>query len=80
MSDEDNGTFVRIGNREIYNKLEAMDDTIKDLAFQVSELTKTRADNTKRIKTLELKFYAILAGLISGWGATAAIVMTRKPG
>jgi len=56
---EENGeqTFVRITNAMIWTKLNEIEDRLDDL--------RDYPQVKKSVRTLELKFYGILAGLIS---------------
>lgn len=46
-----NGDFVRIGNREVYDKLVSIEKKVDKLS-----------DLPNRVRSLELKFYGLLAG------------------
>lgn len=72
--DSDHQDFVRITNREVFERLgtvEAkLDDALRQLSFQGDHLS----EHTKRIRALELRFYGVLAGLIG------AVVVLAKSG
>ena len=55
---------IRISNREIYDALMTVKDDVRDLKNDVKELNDLR----NRIRSLEIKFYGVLAGLIAALG------------
>jgi hypothetical protein len=57
----DDPTFVRITNAMVYAELQATRADLRDLAKAVADYP----DQKKRVRSLELKFYGVLAGLIS---------------
>jgi hypothetical protein len=67
--DETNGTpdFIRITNRDIWNKLNEIEKELRLLA---------QADLPKRVRALELRFYGILAGFIGAIGGFI-VLLTR---
>ena len=55
MTDQSNGNgdvFVRVTNRDIWNKLLEIEETVKFVP-----------EDRKRLRSLELKVYTLLAGL-----------------
>ncbi len=69
---EDGGSsFVRITNREVYDRLGGVEAKLDDALRQLVVSTALGLDQGKRIRALELKFYGVLAGLI---GAIAVLV------
>ena len=79
MSQEENGgTFIRITNREIWDRLEQLSDEVKGLRGDVQTLTEMKTDDRRRIKALEQRVYVGLAGVVSGWGASVAIFMSQR--
>jgi len=69
MAEQTNGngdsTFVRITNQMVYAELQAVRADLRDLAQRVGDYPETK----KRVRSLELKFYGILAGVIAAFGA-----------
>ena len=67
--EEPGSSFVRITNREIYDGLTGVQAEIKDLKLQMMIVMKENVDIKKeygnRIRSLELRFYGVLAGLIA---------------
>lgn len=61
---EDDATFVRITNRQIYDGLNDVKDQVKSMRTDLSNILAENVELRKRVRGLELKFYAILAGLI----------------
>ena len=65
------GDFVRITNREIYDGLRGVERSVEALRTDMSNVLVENVELRKRVRGLELKFYAILAGLI---GAIVVLV------
>lgn len=61
----DNGSFVRISNREIYDGLLQVRDRLAALERRVDSVLGENVELGKRVRRLELRFYGILAGLVS---------------
>lgn len=77
MTTDDNGspTFVRISNQMVYAELQATRADIRDLR---SELDKQGVFGLpKRVRSLELKFYGLLAAVVT---ALTVVVATGVPG
>jgi hypothetical protein len=72
-SDEGDAPFIRITNAMVYSELQATRSDLRDLAKTVSDYPDTK----KRVRSLELKFYGVLAALIAALvtlvGATAGV-------
>lgn len=66
-SEKGNGDFLRITNRDIWNKLNEIEEEVRGFS---------QADLPKRVRALELRFYGILAGLI-GAIAGFSVLLTR---
>jgi hypothetical protein len=64
---EGNGDFLKITNRDIWNKLNEIEEDVRGIS---------QADLPKRVRALELRFYGILAGLI-GAIAGFSVLLTR---
>ena len=64
---EHDETFVRITNAMVYAELQATRADLRDLASRVGDYP----DVKKRVRSLELKFYGVLAGLIAAAGLIA---------
>lgn len=58
---DDSPTFIRISNAMVYAELQATRADIRDLAKSVADYPETK----KRVRSLELKFYGVLAALVS---------------
>lgn len=71
---EENGgrTFVRVTNDMVYAELQATRADLRALASQVADYPETK----KRVRALELKFYGVLAGLVT---AVAVIIAGVHP-
>lgn len=63
--------FVRITNREIYDGLTGVERAVEALRSDMSSVLTENVELRKRVRGLELKFYAILAGLL---GAVVAVI------
>lgn len=66
--------FVTITNREIWRQLEQQGGDIAEIRGDVKVLISGGADREKRIRKLELRYYAILAGLAVGFTGAATII------
>lgn len=60
----ENDGFIRITNREIYDGLQDVKDQVRSMRSDLSMILSENVELRKRVRGLELKFYAILAGLI----------------
>lgn len=76
--EEQDATFIRVTNRDIYIKLEALDRDVSDIKISLAGFHEERLDTRRRVRSLEMKVYVLLAGLISGWGASAAIFVGTR--
>jgi hypothetical protein len=61
----DENDFVRITNREIYDAIISLRDRVAGVENRVDAVLTENVDLRKRIRTLELRSYSILAGLIT---------------
>lgn len=70
---DDNGAFIRITNREIYDGLVDVKQHVAALENRVDvvlrENVEIKKEYGKRIRSLELRFYGVLAGLVAALGA-----------
>ena len=67
--------FIKITNRDIWTKLEVIENDMKDLGGTIRIQVTTGADINKRVRALELRFYGILAGLIGAIGTFVALIL-----
>lgn len=65
MSPE-NGPFHQITTRDVWMKLESLETAVTQAITRMESHTEKVADNTSRIKALEVKVYGIAAGLLAG--------------
>ena len=63
MAEGNGESFVRITNREIYDGLSDLKDQVKGIRADLTMVLSENVELRKRVRGLELKFYAILAGL-----------------
>lgn len=75
MPEEPNGSSVRITNREIYDALQALKTDVADVKREMVSLIDANKSLNARVRSLELRFYGILAGLIAA--ATVAFQIAR---
>lgn len=74
MPDESNGQeFVRITNREVYERLGAVEAKLDSALSTIDKQNATLIDYGKRVRALELRFYGILAGLIGAIAILARV-------
>ncbi len=67
--------FVRIGNRELYDMMVQVRDRVGQLENRVDNVLGENVDLRKRVRSLELKSYGIMAGLLG-----ALLVLLRVGG
>ena len=67
-SDAGSSEFVRITNAMVYTELQATRADLRDLAKSIDDYPEMK----KRVRGLELKFYGVLAGLITASGVIVA--------
>ena len=60
-----NGNGIRITNREVYDLVVELKDDVGDMARMVDQVVRENKDLKKRLVGLEVKVYALLAGLIA---------------
>jgi hypothetical protein len=70
----DDAPFVTITNREIWKQLEEQGEDITEIRGDVKVLLDAGGDREKRIRKLELRYYAILAGLVVGFAGSATVI------
>jgi hypothetical protein len=71
MSDIPNGNGIRVSTRELYDAIRSLENKVADAMRMQDQMLREIADHSKRLRSLELRFYGILAGLV---GAVAVIV------
>jgi len=64
-SEGNNGNGIRITNREVYDLVVELKDDVGDMARMVDQVVRENKDLKKRLVGLEVKVYALLAGLIA---------------
>ena len=69
MTSHEPQDFVRITNREVWEKLGRVETKIDQALTKQEKADEERADHSKRIRSLELRFYGILAGIIATVGS-----------
>ena len=69
MTGEGSQEFVRITNREVYERLGAVEAKLDNALRTLDAQNATIIDQGKRIRALELRFYGVLAGLVGGFMA-----------
>lgn len=69
VSDSGDGSFIRITNREIYDAMRELQNAVRSMENRVDvvlrENTELKKEYGSRIRSLELRFYGVLAGLIA---------------
>lgn len=65
----DDNSFIKITNREIYDTLQHLNETVRSMEGRVDAVLTDNLTLKKeyggRIRSLELRFYGVLAGLIA---------------
>ena len=67
----DEPTFVKITNQMVYAELQSVHAELRELAKAVYDY----GEGKKRVRSLELKFYGVLAGLLTA----VAIIIAGIP-
>lgn len=67
----DEPTFVKITNQMVYAELQSVHAELRELAKAVNDYPEVK----KRVRSLELKFYGVLAGLLTA----VAIIIAGIP-
>lgn len=75
VDEPNNGGGIRISNRELYDMLVQVRDRVASLENRVDMVLSDNFKLGKRVRSLELRFYGVLAGLV-----TAIIVLLRLGG
>lgn len=65
--------FVRITNREVYERLGTVEAKLDNALRQLDALGKADDEKAKRIRALELRFYGVVAGLIGAIAILARV-------
>lgn len=66
QGDGPNGdAFVRVTNREIYDAIISLRDRVAGVENIVENVLQENKDTRKRIRSLELRTYAVLSGCIT---------------
>lgn len=69
--EQDEPTFVKITNQMVYAELQQVHSELRELAKAVNDYPEVK----KRVRSLELKFYGVLAGLLTA----VAIIIAGIP-
>lgn len=79
MATENNDTpaFVRISNREVYDKLSQLERTVQSMDERMNAILNENVSLGKRVRALELKVYAVLAGVGSALSAAGIYIVSR---
>lgn len=64
--------FHVISNRDVWNKLIELESAVKSVASDVKVLTERQTENASKIRALELKVYAVAAGVVTAVGILVA--------
>ncbi len=57
--------FVKITNREIYDGLQSVQRDVTGIRADMSVILKENVELRRRVRSLELKVYTVLAGVVS---------------
>lgn len=55
--------FIRITNREIWDSLQNVEDTVKSMDQRMNAILNENVEIKTRVRALELKTYTLLAGI-----------------
>ena len=75
MADENepNGTFITISRREIFQSFQRIEQEVRGLRTDMTNILSENVELRKRVRSLELKYYAVLAGLVGALVASIGI-------
>lgn len=73
-----NGAFITISRREIFQSFQRIEREVSGLRTDLSNILSENVDLRKRVRSLELKYYAVLAGLVGA--LVASIGITSRMG
>lgn len=73
MAENDGQEFVRITNREVYERLGTVEAKLDSALSTIDKQNMTLIDYGKRVRALELRFYGILAGLLGAIAVLARV-------
>jgi hypothetical protein len=59
---------VRIGNRELYDAIQRLEHQVIRMEGRIDKVLGENVDLGKRVRSMELKMYGILAGLVGTLG------------
>lgn len=65
MAEGNGESFVRITNREVYDRLGTVEAKLDNALRTIESRDASIAEHSKRIRSLELRFYGVLAGLVA---------------
>ena len=73
----DTPTFVKISNREIWEKLNSMERTVFHMDQRMNTILSENVTLHKSVRALELKVYTVLAGFTTSLTAAGAWFFTH---
>jgi hypothetical protein len=71
----DGESFVRITNQDVWRMFNEMDKKLTNIEHKIEDQVEERVEIRRRVRSLELKFYGILAGLLGGLTMFAAVIV-----
>src|ERR1051326_6128095 len=74
MADEE-VPFVRITNREIWDSIQGLERTVSAMDNRLNSILNENVELRSRVRALELKTYALLAGVATGLGSAGLIAL-----
>lgn len=77
QGDPSDAAFVRITNRQIYDSLIHLERVVDSMDGRMNAILNENVDMKKRVRALELKVYAVLAGMTSVISAAGLMLFTR---
>ena len=63
MAENTNGDFIKITNREIWEEIRQLDDTVKSMDQRMNSILEENVELRTRLRSVELKVYTVLAGM-----------------
>lgn len=67
-----NGNFHTVTNREVWDTLQSTNATLGEMNNTLNNLDSNQRIHQERIRSLEVKYYGVIAGLITAVGAIIA--------
>lgn len=75
MSEDESSAFIRITNREIWDSLKHVEDTVQSMDQRMNAILNENVEIKTRVRALELKTYTMLAGFSTALVGGVALLL-----